>query len=196
MAFFEICRALKRARRPTEALWSPLSMRIIEPSPASLGREMTTVPSFPAAKTQASIAGLWRRAFTAEMLYPRIRMTHRLVSLGSSSDPARPSPYASLRDHTLSITDIVVGCGRFPDVRCLTSSIDGSCKVCRPSTTRVTAMRVRHRLGTFHSPPRPCSRLSPFPLPSRPSRTSPSIRSNASSSLLLVQRKRVMVKAV
>jgi pre-rRNA-processing protein IPI3 len=63
----------------------------------------------------------------------------RLVSL-SQDDLGNPTPYASLRDHTLPITDIAVGCGRFPRVRCLTSSVDGSCKVRRqPGSTPAPA---------------------------------------------------------
>jgi hypothetical protein len=48
----------------------------------------------------------------------------------NSSDPLRPStPYCSLLDHTLSVTSIAVGLGRFPNIRVLTGSQDGSCKV-------------------------------------------------------------------
>lgn len=40
-----------------------------------------------------------------------------------------PTPYYSLSDHTLPVTDIAVGVGRFPKCRILTSSLDHSVKV-------------------------------------------------------------------
>lgn len=40
-----------------------------------------------------------------------------------------PSPYCTLSDHTLPITDIICGVGPFPTCRALTSSVDHSVKV-------------------------------------------------------------------
>lgn len=40
-----------------------------------------------------------------------------------------PSPYTTLSDHTLPITDIACGVGPFPSCRVLTSSVDHSVKV-------------------------------------------------------------------
>jgi pre-rRNA-processing protein IPI3 len=39
------------------------------------------------------------------------------------------TPYCTLSDHTLAISDIVVGVGKFPKCRVLSSSTDGTCKV-------------------------------------------------------------------
>ena len=39
-----------------------------------------------------------------------------------------PTPYCALSDHTLPVTDVVVGVGAFPHCRVLTSSLDNSCK--------------------------------------------------------------------
>ncbi|KAH9935059.1 WD40 repeat-like protein [Amylocystis lapponica] len=40
-----------------------------------------------------------------------------------------PTPYCSLSDHTLPVTDIVCGVGRFPSCRILTASVDHSVKL-------------------------------------------------------------------
>jgi pre-rRNA-processing protein IPI3 len=40
-----------------------------------------------------------------------------------------PTPYCTLSDHTLPITDIICGVGTFPTCRILTSSVDHSVKV-------------------------------------------------------------------
>lgn len=40
-----------------------------------------------------------------------------------------PTPYCTLSDHTLPVTDIVCGVGPFPTCRVLTSSVDHSVKV-------------------------------------------------------------------
>ncbi|KAG8987017.1 Pre-rRNA-processing protein ipi3 [Tulasnella sp. JGI-2019a] len=45
-----------------------------------------------------------------------------------------PTPYCSLPDHTLPITDIACGVGPFPSCRVLTSSLDNSCKLWDTST--------------------------------------------------------------
>lgn len=47
-----------------------------------------------------------------------------------------PAPYATLSDHTLPITDICVGLGSFPHCRVMTSSMDSTVKVRRPSNVR------------------------------------------------------------
>lgn len=39
-----------------------------------------------------------------------------------------PTPYFTLSDHTLPVTDIVCGAGTFPQCRILTASLDNSCK--------------------------------------------------------------------
>lgn len=49
-----------------------------------------------------------------------------------------PTPFATLTDHTLPITAIVVGLGTFPRCRILTGSLDGSVKV----RTRPRAMHA------------------------------------------------------
>lgn len=48
-----------------------------------------------------------------------------------------PTPYWSLSDHTLPITDIICGIGTFPSCRILTASIDHSVKV---STSRILVL--------------------------------------------------------
>jgi pre-rRNA-processing protein IPI3 len=40
-----------------------------------------------------------------------------------------PAPYCSLSDHTLPISDICVGIGRFPSIRVITVSLDHTVKV-------------------------------------------------------------------
>ena len=54
---------------------------------------------------------------------------YRLVDEGVQGE--LPTPYCTLADHTLPITDIVCGAGVFPSCRILTSSVDHSAKVCR-----------------------------------------------------------------
>jgi pre-rRNA-processing protein IPI3 len=41
-----------------------------------------------------------------------------------------PSPYCSFSEHTLAVTDIVVGIGEFHSCRVLTTSLDRHAKVC------------------------------------------------------------------
>lgn len=45
----------------------------------------------------------------------------------------KPREYAALNDHTDAITDIAMGTGLFPSIRILSSSLDGSVKVCSSS---------------------------------------------------------------
>jgi hypothetical protein len=54
----------------------------------------------------------------------------RLLDDGIQND--LPVPYCSLSDHTLPVTDIIIGVGLFPACRTLTSSLDHSVKVCSP----------------------------------------------------------------
>ena len=50
--------------------------------------------------------------------------------LAAANEPLLPvAPYMSLSDHSLPITSISIGLGRFPNIRCLTSSLDGSVKL-------------------------------------------------------------------
>ncbi|THH10360.1 hypothetical protein EW145_g1398 [Phellinidium pouzarii] len=49
--------------------------------------------------------------------------------LANEAQHETPTPYCTLSDHTLSITDIVCGTGTFPSCRILTSSVDHSVKL-------------------------------------------------------------------
>lgn len=60
---------------------------------------------------------------------------HSLLDNASQNDLV--SPYASLSDHTLPVTDIICGIGVFPFCRILTASVDHSVKV-HPSSSSVT----------------------------------------------------------
>ncbi|KAF7971945.1 hypothetical protein HWV62_19401 [Athelia sp. TMB] len=51
----------------------------------------------------------------------------RLLDDESQNEP--PTPYCTLSDHTLPVTDIVCGTGPFPACRALTSSVDHSVKL-------------------------------------------------------------------
>ncbi|TFY58203.1 hypothetical protein EVG20_g8242 [Dentipellis fragilis] len=56
-----------------------------------------------------------------------------------------PTPYASLSDHTLPITDIVCGMGPFPSCRVLTASVDHSVKAWDLSSkTLLTTFQFPH----------------------------------------------------
>ena len=48
--------------------------------------------------------------------------------LDNSVQNETPTPYYTLSDHTLPVTDIVCGVGGFPHCRVLTASLDNSCK--------------------------------------------------------------------
>lgn len=50
-----------------------------------------------------------------------------------------PTPYCTLADHTLPISDIKCGFGPFPACRVLTSSLDNSCKLWEISSTTLLA---------------------------------------------------------
>lgn len=57
-------------------------------------------------------------------------------SLGSLlGNQSPPTPFATLSDHTLPITDVAIGIGCFPKLRVLTASADSTCKIWDLSTT-------------------------------------------------------------
>ncbi|KAI0821545.1 WD40-repeat-containing domain protein [Irpex lacteus] len=61
-----------------------------------------------------------------------------------------PTPYYSLSDHTLPVTDIAVGVGRFPKCRILTSSLDHSVKAWDLTTgTLLTTFLFPHPITTL-----------------------------------------------
>lgn len=62
-----------------------------------------------------------------------------------------PTPYCTLLDHTLPVTDIVCGVGLFPTCRVLTSSLDHSVKVSTPvlMRTMLKLMALPVALGSF-----------------------------------------------
>lgn len=70
--------------------------------------------------------------------------------LEDSTQNELPAPYATLSDHTLPVTDLVVGAGAFPKCRVLTSSVDHSVKV--------WDLESKSLLTTFQFP-RPISNL-------------------------------------
>lgn len=65
----------------------------------------------------------------------------------NSLDSLVPTPYASLSDHTLAITDLVVGRGAFPECRVWTSSVDG--------TVKQWSLNPPTLLTTYNLPPIP-----------------------------------------
>ncbi|GAA6018712.1 hypothetical protein JCM11491_001276 [Sporobolomyces phaffii] len=66
-----------------------------------------------------------------------------------ASTPLRPAtPFATLSDHTLGVTDVVVGLGTFPRCRVFTASKDATVKVWDLATTPATL------LTTFEFPAR------------------------------------------
>ncbi|EKM49939.1 uncharacterized protein PHACADRAFT_166518 [Phanerochaete carnosa HHB-10118-sp] len=71
--------------------------------------------------------------------------------LDDSTQNELPAPYTTLSDHTLPITDVVVGAGAFPRCRVLTASVDHSVKV--------WDLESKSLLTTFHFP-RPVSTLA------------------------------------
>ncbi|GJE91052.1 WD40 repeat-like protein [Phanerochaete sordida] len=71
--------------------------------------------------------------------------------LDDSTQNELPAPYATLSDHTLPVTDLVVGAGAFPRCRVLTASVDHSVKV--------WDLESKSLLTTFHFP-RPISTLA------------------------------------
>jgi pre-rRNA-processing protein IPI3 len=56
---------------------------------------------------------------------------HSIRLLDNERQNEVAAPYCSLSDHTLPITDICVGLGRFPSIRVLTASLDHTVKVPR-----------------------------------------------------------------
>jgi hypothetical protein len=64
------------------------------------------------------------------VVYLRTNSPVRLVDNGLQDD--LPSAYCTFSDHTLPVTDIQVGVGRFPRIRVLTASLDHTAKVRLP----------------------------------------------------------------
>lgn len=93
-------------------------------------------------RTQVSACGL----FPGEQLLCISGMPRNLIFprrlLDDELQNDLPSPYTTLSDHTLPITDIACGIGPFPSCRVLTSSVDHSVKVKFCSITRSSLCQI------------------------------------------------------
>lgn len=103
-------------------------MRTTDKSPFC-GSHLTEPHYCQGVRTQVLVSGLFpgKQLLCVSGIPKNLTLRHRLLDDELQND--LPSPYTTLSDHTLPITDIACGVGPFPSCRVLTSSVDHSVKV-------------------------------------------------------------------